>query len=301
MSIDQGPVIQGALLRAELVRLRRAGNLPRSAVTASLQWSPSKLSGLESGDDAIAMTDLEALLDEYAVPPQRRTELYELARGAERPPWWADYRSDVDEATLRFFGREPGASEIWHFQNAVVPAPLQTEEYATAITTAVVRSRDVARIVGLRMRRRRALAERTDPPRQVYVLDEAAVRRNVGAHSDPQVMPRQLRHIADLAEHDDRVTVRVVPFVIGAYEAQSRPFVILEFGDRLRSSVYLEAISDMQAQSIHTDDAEVVAYYRSAFESVLDEALSGGDSLQLIREAADDLAAGDFRATSNDG
>ena len=42
MATDQGPVVQSALLRGELVRLRRESGLTQEQVAADLGWSPSK-------------------------------------------------------------------------------------------------------------------------------------------------------------------------------------------------------------------------------------------------------------------
>ena len=49
MSADQGPVVQSALLRGELIRLRREGGLTQEQVAAQLEWSPSKLIRVEGG------------------------------------------------------------------------------------------------------------------------------------------------------------------------------------------------------------------------------------------------------------
>ncbi len=67
MSSDQGPIVQSALLRSELVRLRKEKKLTQEQVARQLQWSPSKLIRVEGGKNAITRTDLPALLGVYDV------------------------------------------------------------------------------------------------------------------------------------------------------------------------------------------------------------------------------------------
>ena len=49
MAIDQGPVVQSALLRGELVRLRKDRGFTQEQVAAGLDWSHAKLMRLENG------------------------------------------------------------------------------------------------------------------------------------------------------------------------------------------------------------------------------------------------------------
>ncbi|HET6189986.1 MAG TPA: helix-turn-helix transcriptional regulator, partial [Trebonia sp.] len=49
MANDQGPVVLSALLRAELIRLRKESGLTQEAVAQNLDWSPSKLIRVEGG------------------------------------------------------------------------------------------------------------------------------------------------------------------------------------------------------------------------------------------------------------
>ena len=49
MTTDQGPVVNSAQLRGELVRLRREGALTQQQVAKQLEWSTSKLIRIEGG------------------------------------------------------------------------------------------------------------------------------------------------------------------------------------------------------------------------------------------------------------
>ena len=67
------------------------------------------------------------------------------------------------------------------------------EGYARLITRAYASPEYVDSIVRLRLERQDDVFART--PEQHYILDEAALRRQVG-----DVMPGQLRHLVELAE-----------------------------------------------------------------------------------------------------
>ena len=61
MATDQGPVVQSALLRSELVRLRRDSGLTQEQVAEHMEWSPSKVIRIESGS-SFCVNDTEPLL-----------------------------------------------------------------------------------------------------------------------------------------------------------------------------------------------------------------------------------------------
>lgn len=290
MTTDHGPVVQSALLRAELVRLRKERAVTQEEVARALEWHPSKLIRIEGGKSGITKTDLQVLLMQYGMTSESRQErLNALARGARQPSWWSAYRGDFDEAYLTFIGYEAGASVIRHFQNSTVPATLQTQEYAEVLTTNFVETVEVGPVVKLRMQRQKELEKRDEPPRRYYVLDEAVIRRHVGVRTDPAIMPAQLQQIADTAEQDELVTVRVIPFSVGAHTGLNGPFTLLEFEGGLGDVIYLEGTRSRQTQNLFTSEESMIAEHRAAFESLLDEALSAEESIALIRRTAEEL------------
>ena len=290
MTIDQGqgPVVQSALLRGELVRLRRASDLTQEQVAGELEWSPSKLIRIEGGRSSITKVDLDALLDKYAVSSaDERNRLQALNRGARVRAWWDDYRADLPAEYLSYVGYEAGASFIRVFHNAVVPGLLQTREYAQVVSWIISDNRADAEVpVNLRLRRQTELAKRTPPPYQYFVLDEAVIRRQVGISADPGIMPAQLRTIAARASAE-LMTVRVIPFTAGAHAGLTLPFTLLEF-DGLPDVLYLDA-SRGTISLIFGDDSRV-SEYRDAYERLLSDALSPSASIELISEVADQMA-----------
>jgi transcriptional regulator with XRE-family HTH domain len=287
MVSDQGPVVQSAVLRGELVRLRKEKGMTQEQVARNLEWSASKLIRVEGGRSSITMVDLDALLGQYDVTLQsQRDRLHELNRGARATGWWTAYRDDVSAEYLKYVGYEAGAVFIRQFPGTVVPGLLQTPEYAEALTVVSVESVEVAPVVRLRMERQRELARRQPPPRQHYVLDEAVIRRHVGVHKDPAIMPNQLMYIVARAEGDDRITARVIPFGAGEHPGLSGPFTLLDFDGGLPDILYLDA--GRGAIELISDDDQVSGY-RDNFEKLLDAALSAADSLDFIRAAAEEM------------
>ncbi|XVQ10544.1 helix-turn-helix domain-containing protein [Spirillospora sp. CA-255316] len=288
MASDQGPIVQSALLRSELVRLRKEKGMTQEQVARALEWSPSKLIRVEGGKNAITFTDLQALLLTYDVTSKSKQErMQELARGARENAWWSTYKGEVSDDFLNFVGYAAGASYIRHFHNSIVPGLLQTREYAEVFSTGLVSQVIRARNVRMRMQRQEELAKREVPPKQFYILDEAVIRRHVGIKTDPAIMPRQLTRIADEAEQKDDMTVRVIPFSAGAHLGVYGPFTVLEFEGGLGDVLYMEGMTG--PSSLITGDDQRVADYRDNFEILLDEALSPEKSIELLRQTAEEM------------
>lgn len=290
MASDQGPVIQSALLRTELVRLRKERGLTQQQVARALEWSPSKLIRVEGGGSSITKVDLDALLTTYDVTSESHREgLQALNRGAKEPGWWDTHKNDVSAEYLSYVGFEAGAASIRQFQVAVVPGLLQTAEYAEVVTAVgPVVPKAVGPMVRLRLERQSQLAQRSFPPRQCFVLDEGVIRRHVGIKRNRTIMPNQLRSIADRAERDQLVTVQVIPFEAGAHPGIIDEFTLLEF-EQASLPDLLVFDANRSAVMISGDDPRV-AQYVEYFNELLEEALPADESIKLIRHVADTMS-----------
>ena len=285
MASDRGPVVESAVLRAELVRLRRDQGLTQETVAHDLEWSPSKEIRILGGRSAFTKVDLDALLLRYdATPASER--LQELNRASRKPRWWDAYKNDFDAQYLNFIGYEAGASFIRQIE-LVVPGLLQTPEYAAALTLGRPEPDKVKAVVDLRLQRQREIAQREPRPQQYYVLDEAVVRRHIGVRTDPAIMPNQLRYMADRAEREALLTVRVIPFEAGEHAGLLNTFTLLEFDGSLPDLLYLDP---GRGTIILEQDPDIVVEYREDFESLLDHALTEPESVELMRAAADEMS-----------
>jgi transcriptional regulator with XRE-family HTH domain len=287
VSTDQGPVVQSALLRNELVDLRRRRGLTQQQVADELEWSASKVIRVEGGHSSITKVDLDALMSLYGVAKEsERARLQALNREARERGWWDSYRDVISAIYLSYVGLEAGAASIRQFQIGFIPGLLQTPEYARVVTEigSIDGEERIGSIVGLRMRRQSELAKRSVQPRQDFVIDEGVIRRHVGIKTDPAIMPSQLRHVADRAEQDELITVRVIPFSAGVHPGLFGPFTLLNFEGGLPEVLYVDAGRGEFAIA-SGDDANVSAY-AADFERLLEDALPLGESIELIRSAA---------------
>jgi Domain of unknown function (DUF5753) len=168
---------------------------------------------------------------------------------------------------------------------------VQTREYAEVLTRLTINPPEAeARVkstVKLRLQRQAELARRSQPPRQYYVIDEAVIRRHIGISQNPDIMPKQLRHIAERARHDVSLTVRVIPFKAGAYQGPASPFTLLEFDGVLTDALYLDAGRDV---TLITGGDRRIGDYADDFETLLQSALSPDESIDLIQQAAEDMS-----------
>ena len=170
----------------------------------------------------------------------------------------------------------------------MVPGLLQTEEYAKALTIRTAEAMNVNPVVKLRLQRQAELRKREIPPYQYYILDEAVIRRRVGIDTDPAIMPNQLRHIVGQAAGNDLMKVRVIPFNAGAHAGLSGAFTLLDFDGGLPDLLYLDTGRGELADI--TGDSPRVADYRDAFEALLVPALPEDESIDFIRQAAEEMS-----------
>jgi transcriptional regulator with XRE-family HTH domain len=272
--------------------LRRERGLTQQQVAEDLEWSPSKLIRIEGGGSSITKVDLDALLSKYDVTSEAdRERLQALNRRARERGWWDRYRDLASPGYLNYVGFEAGATLIRQFQIGYIPGLLQTAEYAEAVT--VVGSVEPARVelfVAFRMQRQSELKQRPTPPHQYFILDEGVIRRHVGIKADRGLMPDQLRSLADRAERENQVTVRVIPFDAGEYPGGLfGTFTLMEFSEGLPDALFLD--SDRGAFTMITADDPQVASYKENFETIIRSALSAEKSVALIRHVADEMSA----------
>ncbi|GAA0948552.1 helix-turn-helix transcriptional regulator [Actinocorallia libanotica] len=293
MSSDLGPVVQRALLSGELTRLRREVGRTQDDVAKALDWSVSKVIRIEGGTVGTSTTDLQALLRLYEVSDDGKVEqLTRLAKGTRERGWWASYPIE-DQQFRTYLGYEAGASCIRMFHPSLVPGLLQTMDYARVVLRQFVRGANDERIevlAGLRVERQDKLAERDPVPHRHFILDEAVVRRHVGAltKNGRGIMPAQLRHMVEVVR-DGHVTIQIIPFSKGAHFGMKGPFTLLEFDADLGEVLYLEGARG--GDLILTGREEQIINYRANFEELEEWTLSQEESSELMLRIADEMGA----------
>jgi transcriptional regulator with XRE-family HTH domain len=281
---DQNPTLRGRRLAMELQRRREATGMSREEVARQLEWSTSTLFRIETGRSRPQPGNVRVLLELYGVTGPERDGLIQLTRDARQPGWWHSFRDVLPNPYEVYIGLEAGAASIRNFEPSVVPGLLQTEDYAREIfrNGPIELDRDeVERLLEVRLARQKILA-RDDRPRLWAVIDEAVIRRAVGG---PDVMRRQLRHLADAAQQG-KTTIQIVPYRAGAHAGTTGPFVILDFPETTDPTVvYVETL----AGDIYLEEHSDVSRYTLAFDRLRAAALHPDDAVQLIEQMANGL------------
>lgn len=159
---------------------------------------------------------------------------------------------------------------------------LQTAGYAYAVESIgpdTPTSEAIARKVEMRMARQAVLDRQPDPLGLHVVLDESVLHR---VASGPEVMARQLDHLAELAERDN-VTVQVLPLTAGVFSAAFGAFSL--FTTPGHTEPYMAAVEDRAGPHYLDRQPEITAHI-SLFNFLREAALSPDDSAERIAAAA---------------
>jgi transcriptional regulator with XRE-family HTH domain len=276
MASAQSPTVRRRRLALELRRLRETAKLTCEDVAERLECSASKISRVETGRVSVSPRDVRDMLQIYGVPEDQRDSLVQLARESRQKGWWHAYGDSVQPHFGTYLGLESAASEIRIYEVNLIPGLLQTEEYARAVISAGMVDKpraDIERSVALRMERQQVA--RTIMPKVWAVLDEAALRRQVGG---PEVMRIQLEHLREVGSLRN-ISIQVIPFGGGAHPAMGRPFVILSFGEDLDPDVvYLEDLTS----ALWVENVDEIDRYNVFFHHLSATALSFESSAALM-------------------
>jgi len=274
---QQSPTVRRRRLALELRRFRESARLTCEEVAEHLECSASKISRIETGRVSVAPRDVRDMLELYGASGQQRDSLVQLARESRQKGWWHAYSDAIQPRFATYIGLESAAAEIRIYEVALIPALLQTEDYARAVITAgsVGADGEAAERTLAVLMARQPLLTGDDPPRLWAVLDEAALRRRVGGAG---LMRLQLEHLLALSGLAN-VALQVLPFGAGAHPAMGRPFVILAFPERADPDVvYLEDLTS----ALYVEDVDEVDRYNMFFNHLRATALSFSDSTALI-------------------
>ncbi|MEU3229195.1 helix-turn-helix domain-containing protein [Nocardiopsis alba] len=278
---DRGPVVHQALLIHRLIELRRGNGLTQEKVARALEWSHAKLMRYEGGTQVLPKADLDALLDLYGVLGSGRgRRLQEIGRRARDKPWWYPHRHALSVEERYYVGLEMGAARIRQCAPLLVPGLLRTRDYAQALCSMVDPDGEVGRLVEVLMGRQGVMLTRSPVPEQVYVLDEAVLRRIVGGRENPEVQLRQLYH---LVERSASVQLRIIPEEAGLHFGMLGGFTLFDFDEGLPPVLHTEH----RGRVVASKKEEDVHSYAEAFDRLVEEhTLDACRSLALIEHHA---------------
>lgn len=281
------PTVANWELGLRLREHREHSGLTAVAAAKAARLTQPYVSGVEGGKLKITDVRLKALAKAYRLSEESYAGLVELRAAAETRSWWQGYTGLFNDDTLRFFGYEHGATAIRSYDGGLIPALLQTEDYARAVIRGAgpnIRLADVERVLEARLIRQHRLTG-PDPLRLTAVITEAVLHQQVGGRA---VLAAQLRHLAAVAEQcSSTVDIRLVPFTADAFHALGgSSFHLLEFpSPRLPTLLWQETVT---ATSL-IDHPVRLREFDSAWTQATERALSTADSLRLIRQFAKEL------------
>jgi transcriptional regulator with XRE-family HTH domain len=268
MTDEISPTMRGRRLRIELRQLRDESGLTIESVARQLDWSPSKVSRLETGQRGVHPSDVRLLSQVYDIPSERREELIEMARQSRKRSWWHEYREEFPAWLEFYLDYEAEATLVRMFTEERIPGPLQVEGYAREVGPGE-----------MQQVRRGRFAQHGIPPLHV-ILSEGALRRLVGG---VDVMREQLTHLAKIAEVE-HVTLQVLPFDAGAHPALGDPFTVLEFADHQAITYH-----DHQSTGVYLEKKDETERYDRSFRELEKLALTPERTVEFIVGLARDL------------
>jgi transcriptional regulator with XRE-family HTH domain len=273
-----GAVVRRLQLGRILRELREQAGLSLEVAAPALDWSSSKLSRIENGRQGVDVHGVRTMMDVYGVGGPQWDELLDLTRSTAKKGWWRAFGLD-DKGYVPL---EAEATLVREATASYVPGLLQTEAYARAVFAVAIHPRTEAeldKLAAVRRVRKERLTSAEDPLELVAVIDEVVLRRPVGG---PAVMRAQLAHLVEAAALD-RVTLQVLPMVLGAHPGLPAPFTLLTFGGiDFGDMVYVEH----PVGAVHISKEDEVAVARLRFDRLRSLALDPDESVALIRRVA---------------
>src|SRR4051794_34720425 len=218
MAERESPSVRERRLARELRLLRIGAQLHGKDVAATLGWSASKVSRIETGRSGIGTDDLERLLSLYSVPEQQAGQLRRLAPAARPRGWWDAYADELSDKFANLIRLEAGSRALRCYAAGGPHAPLP----APGVLPGLLHSTwdqpspaEVERRMLVSRRRQELLDHRRSGGglRLSMVVDESVLLRTVvpgDPDRDTAVRREQLERLVAVANQPN-VTVQVLP------------------------------------------------------------------------------------------
>lgn len=278
MSNRSDPSALRWLIGAELSNFRNRAGISITQLSERTSIVRAKLGHMESGKYTQYPNDIKKFLEACGVTGPDIERLTSLTGKSDEKAWWAPYANVLPDWNRTYVGLEGMAAHLFTFEPVILPGLLQTAEYAEALTdaTGFVRADQSERFVEFRQARAERLTS-DNPLRLHAVIEEGALRRVVG---DREVMARQYRHLAEMAERDN-IDIQIARPDDGPHASIPGQFAILDF-DIAQSIAFLEQIDG----GVYVQDRDGVNAYKMVSENLERVALSPDKSRSLISKFA---------------
>jgi transcriptional regulator with XRE-family HTH domain len=271
---QQARVALGARLR-ELRFTCPGGRLTGQQLAQRLGWQGSKVSKLENGKQTATPEDLKAWADATEQPGVYPELAARLAGFESHIRSWrralANGFKPLHEGLSAEIDR---TSEMWIWEESVIPGLLQTPEYARHVIQRYAEllggASDVDAAVRSRAQRQEWLYR---PGRKLHVLMwEAALRSLI---CPPSVLVAQLDRLTGMIGMDT-VELGVIPFTASVKIVPANGFWVLD--DRL-------VVAEDWHAEMWLDDADNVTLYSKVWRTLRESAVYGADAHNVINAA----------------
>jgi transcriptional regulator with XRE-family HTH domain len=282
------PYVRRLRLGAEMRGMRAGAGLTAAQLGKRIGRSRADISRLENGH-VVDLADVMKILDEFGVNGDRWTLIMTIAREASEKGWWDSQKAMGDRQAL-YANLEAGATSIREYQQTFLPGLLQLPEYvrARAEADATLEPATTSTVDGVLAGNagRQRMFRRPGGPTLELIVDEVAVRRLT---VPPEIVKKQLFHLAGAVNGDPKVTVRVLPVDarIESFTVPRCTFTTFTYPDPGDPAVV--AIDTVTSDVILTEPAQV-APYDQLYQRLAAAALPPADSLDLLTKAATELS-----------
>ena len=281
------PYVRRLRLAVEVRALRAGAGLTAAQLGKRIGRSRADISRLENGH-VVDQADVMKILDALGVEGEQWTLIMTIAREAGEKGWWESYRAMGDRQAL-YANLEAGATSISEYHQTFLPGLLQVPEFVRArveadSTLGPMTTSTVDGVLAGNAGRQR-MFRRPGGPTLDVIVDEVAVRRLT---APPEIMKKQLFHLASAVNADPKVNLRVLPVDAGIerFTVSRCTFMMFTYPDPDDPAVV--AIETVTSDVILTEPAQV-APYGQLFRRLAAAALPPADSLDLLTKAATEL------------
>jgi transcriptional regulator with XRE-family HTH domain len=287
------PTVARRRVRMALREAREASNFTQQQVADQMDWSLSKVIRIENGDVTIAPNDLRPLLSHYGIKDRADVSdlltFAKIARTRQRQAWYqgADFREYLSDATRRLIEYEAEALAIRSYSIYYMPGPLQTSDYASALTgkfrEEISPSTKVELLLKARQLRRQTLLSRLATTQVYVLLEESVFMRPIGG---PKIFTEQLLELRRLAG-EGLIHMRMLPFALDYPIPNNGSYDLLALSESSEDSEILYRENGMTDEIV--EEKAMTARHRKRFEQLWQLSKDETDTIRFLDSRIKDL------------
>ncbi|MER7672961.1 helix-turn-helix transcriptional regulator [Kitasatospora sp. NPDC096128] len=280
----QNPTFRQRRLGAELRRMREQAGLSGNQLARMLGVSAPQVTQMENGKTSASADRIRTIAEACKCENLPLINALGGLVTSRRKSWWDQYRDCLSDGLLKTAEHEDfAAGVIRSWTSAIIPGPLQTEDYARGVFSRRIPPLSTEELnlrIEFRSERRRKILQHPSKSHEAYIHESSLVTRFGGT----EVLRNQLHSLIDDSLRED-VIIRVVPFTAHTYPGPIENLVY-SFGEVPE----LDTIEvELSRSPIYLDDPTELASYRKVFDRIARTALSEEDSQDLIRQTLKNL------------